>query len=501
MVFLKQFEEIEKKLKILDNPDEEELRTLSRNKAIATGYGSLVYPTRIKGRSASKTEIIKGDQKEGYQRLIEKISDYLNGKQMICLDREIGDEKSFSCRAYVSREYANIPYLWGRMLFRPNECKNPDFRTIQVPEWPETKVLVDPEEGVSFILGSDYTGELKKANLRLAMYQTKKAGGLGLHAGSKLMKVREGDGNLKEKGILLFGLSATGKTTLTCHHHWLDEENGEGVIIRQDDVVLMQKDSSCLGTERNFYIKTDGLEPVNQPLLYKAATREDTLFENVVVNEDGLIDFFDTSITTNGRAVISRNKMRYTDSSIDLEKADIIIFITRSNGIVPPVAKLDELSGAAFFMLGESMGSAASDVDPGKPRRVVGTNPFIIGSRGKEGNRFHELLRVNPHLECYLLNTGSIGEGGRNPEKITVHDSAVILREIARGGVEWRKDSYWNYLVLEDCPGVDISKFQPERHYNEDEYLKKTRLLEKDRHEWLNAFEELSPRIKQALWR
>lgn len=502
MSFLESFFRIEKSIVAEDNPDEERLLSLCSGEAVKTSYGSLAFHTKIKGRSASKTEILEDDPKKKHIQLIEEVEDYLKRRKMIRMDRCIGESCDFHCRAYVSSDFAHIPYMWARMLFSPkNNDAEPDFRTIQVPEWPETKVLVDTEDGITFVLGSDYTGELKKANLRLSMLRTKEEGGLGLHAGSKLMRVMNSAGKIEEKGVLLFGLSATGKTTLTCHHHWLDSEKGEGVVIRQDDVVLMQKDSSCLGTEDNFYIKTDGLEPENQPLLYNAATRSDALFENVLILDDGSVDFFDQSITTNGRAVVTRKKMKYTDETVDLGKADMIVFITRSNEIVPPVAKLDELSGAAFFMLGESMGSAASDVDAGKPRRVVGTNPFIIGSRGAEGNRFHELLKDNAHLDCYILNTGWVGKGGSNPEKITVHDSAVILREIARGSVRWIKDPNWNYLILDDCPGVDISKFHPERHYSKEEYQEKTRILMKDRKEWLDSFDDLEPRVKYALWR
>ena len=290
--------------------------------------------------------------------------------------------KPFLCRAYVSAGYAHIMYMWARMLFEPKpEIRNrkPDFVNVQIPEWPETHILADAQSGVTFILGSDYTGELKKANLRMAMYRAKQSGGLGLHAGSKIIRVRTEKGKLMEKGVLLFGLSATGKTTLTCHHHWLDESKGEGVIIRQDDVVLMENDSHCIGTEDNFYIKTDGLEPKNQPLLYKAATSKNALFEDVKVLPDGTIDFFDKTITSNGRGVVLRKEIGYTDSSIDLERTDVILFITRRNTIVPPVAKLNDEQGAAFFMLGESVTSSAADDEADKPRRVVGKNPFIIG--------------------------------------------------------------------------------------------------------------------------
>jgi phosphoenolpyruvate carboxykinase (ATP) len=500
MLFPEALSQICKGAKLEINPSFEKLRELSLNEhPQETIHGSLVYKTKLKGRSAKLTEIVEGEPTQEQKATIQKVAEYLQGKKLLQIDRKMCLTNPFHCRAYVSEAYAHIAYLWKTMLFDPEPNTEPDFNSIQIPEWPETKIIADPESKITFILGSDYTGELKKANLRLAMHQEKKKGGLGLHAGSKVLKVLTQEGKLEEKGVLLFGLSATGKTTLTCHHHWLDREKGEATIIRQDDVVLMQKDSYCRGTEDNFYIKTDALEPEDQPILYKAARSKNALLENVKVLENGEMDFFDSSITSNGRAVVLRSEMEDTDKDIDLPQTNMIIFLTRRDTIIPPVAKLSNEQAAAFFMLGESMGSAASDVSPGKPRRVVGTNPFIIGSKEEEGNRFYELISANPHLDCYFLNTGRVGRNDGPGEKITVHDSATIIKEIARGSVEWKQDHDWGYQILDSVPDVEISKFHPEKHYSKEQYAKLVEELKKERREWLSQFRELHPEIKDAI--
>ncbi|MBU0591134.1 phosphoenolpyruvate carboxykinase (ATP) [Candidatus Micrarchaeota archaeon] len=501
-MFRKAIDEMERNVKIIDNPSFEALRKLCETEGVTTTYGSMAFRTKVKGRSAKLTEIIEGTCSKEHDRLLNKVVEYLKGKKLIKIDRRMCNKKPFHCRAYISASYPHIAYMWTRMLFDiKKKNTKPDFISVQIPEWPKTKIIADAQSGVTFILGSDYTGEMKKANLRMAMYRTKQRGGLGLHAGSKLIKVRDHKTKkIIEKGALLFGLSATGKTTLTCHHHWLDKRKGEGVAIRQDDVVLMQKDSSCLGTEDNFYIKTEGLEPENQPLLYKAAISKHALFENVTVLPDGHIDFFDETITSNGRGVVLRKEIEYTDDSVDLKRADMILFITRRKTIVPPVAKLTNEQAAAFFMLGESIGSSASDADPGKPVREVGTNPFIIGSKDEEGNRFYELLKKNKHVDCYILNTGRMGMNRNDPgEKITVHDSAVIIKEIARETVKWKKDPDWGYYVLDHCPGIDVSKFHPEKHYSKKEYQKLTKELRKERKEWLAQFKKLRKEIKNTV--
>lgn len=505
MAFEKAIAEIEHGADLLANPSFAVLRRMAAKEGAKSRFGSLCFQTRVTGRSSKCTEVFLGNPSEAQEELADEVAGYLKGRKLIMLDRQMCQTKPFLCRSYVSAAYPHIAYMWGRMLFSPRKnvmeraAGRPDFVNVQVPEWPETKILVDAEKGITFILGSDYTGELKKANLRMAMYRTKQGGGIGMHAGSKFIRYRDRDGNISGRGVLLFGLSATGKTTLTCHHHWLDALKGEGVVILQDDVVLMQKDSSCLGTEDNFYIKTEGLDKNEQPLLYKAALSRHALFENVKELPDGGLDFLDGSRTTNGRGVVLRKEIGCTDRRIDLKRADIVLFITRRNTIVPPVAKLDEVMGAAFFMLGESVGSSAADVGQGKSIRVVGMNPFIVGNEDEEGNRFHDLLKGNPHLECYLLNTGKVGDGGDGPgEKITVRDSATIIREIARGTVEWRKDSDWGYEVLDYCPGVDVSKFHPERHYTKEQYARLTDELRTEREAWLAGFPKLYPEIRSA---
>ncbi len=500
MPFKKALEAIIDNAEIILNPSPERLRGMASKEDQISANGSIVYGTKIKGRSAKYTEVLEQGPSQEHMELVNKIVEYLKGKKLIQLDRQMCITKPYRCRAIVSAEYAHIAYMWGTMLFQTIKSEFPDFVTLQIPEWPQTKILVDPESGITFVLGSDYTGEMKKANLRMAMYRTKQEGGLGLHAGSKLIRAVDNEGNLRERGVILFGLSATGKTTLTCHHHWLDAKKREGVAIRQDDVVLMQNDTYCVGTEKNFYIKTDGLESENQPVLYEAAMTPNVLFENVKLLPGGELDFFDTSITTNGRAVVLRSEMRHTGISIDLPKVHMVLFITRRNTIVPPVARLSREMGAAFFMLGESIGSSASDVDPGKSRRVVGTNPFIIGPKHEEGNRFYDILKANPHMECYLLNTGMVGKNDGDPgEKITVHDSATIMREIARGTVKWVKSKHWDYEVLESCPGMDVSKFHPSAHYTEEKFKEMVEELRKERRDWLSQFPELYPEIKNAI--
>jgi phosphoenolpyruvate carboxykinase (ATP) len=490
---------------IISGMDSESLRYMASKDEIATEYGSASYITQIRNRSAKFTEIVF-EPNDGQRKTLLDVAAYLKGKRLISIDRMMCMKRGYRTRIrfYVTEPYARLASMWGKMLFEaPGAAKKPEFTIVDVPEWPQRNVLVDPVSFTTFILGSDYCGEVKKAGLRMMMYAHKmKRNGLGLHAGSKTLIVKGRDGRIMERGMLLFGLSATGKTTLTCHHHWLDPASGESVRIRQDDVVMLNRDGSAIGTEDNFYIKTDGLEPDSQPLLYKGATSRNAILENVFVDKRGRVDFFDSSITSNGRGLVIRKELDFTDDSIDLGRVDMMVFITRRKTIVPPIAKLSIEQAAAFFMLGESVESSAGDpAQAGKPLRVVGTNPFIIGPLEEEGNRFLEILEKNPGIECYLLDTGRFGAhpGSDEGVKITVYDSARLLADAARGAIRWKKDPDWGYGVPSYVPDVDMRHFDPSSFYSEEDYRRLTKELKDERREWLAQFKGLDRRIVDAI--
>jgi len=485
--------------RIIDNPSDEKLRDWALEQGgMVTEFGNLSVVTQVRNRIAKFTEVVMGEPEPDDVQLVREVLEYLRGKEMIQLDRVMCQTPGFkrSCRVYVTADYPRIPLMWGNTLFPP-EGGEPDFVTVTVAEWPEKKTLVFPEEGSTLILGSDYKGENKKAMLRQVMYWAKKQGNLGLHAASKILRVFR-NGQLRDFGFLLFGLSGTGKTSLSCHSHWL--RSPERVVIRQDDVVILRSDGSAVGTEESFYLKTEGLEPGSQPLLYAAAISPRAILENVWVEpETGKVDFFNSTLTSNGRAMVKRRDIAFTDREIDLGKVHFMVFITRRHDIVPPVVRLSPEWAAAAFMLGESVETSAGDpTQAGKSLRVVGTNPFIVGSEEEEGKIFLSILRNNPDIKCFMLNTGKVGGEDRG-QKITVLDSVKILEMIARDEITWEKDEFWGYEVPVHIPGVDLSRFDLGNYYTEEQVEELSKELKQERLEWLSDFQHLNKDIIRAL--
>lgn len=494
--------------KILRDSSREELRIMAKGDEITTEFGSACYLTKLKSRSAAFTRTtVDGQVTAEDRKVIREVQEYLKNKTVIEVDRQMcqgtDPEDVFFCRLWVTKPYARLAHMFHASLGPIQAKKNsPDLHVIDVPEFSkERRILVDPDVGVTYVLGSDYYGEIKKGFLRMVMYRGKQNGGLGLHAGSKEVWTRNKKTNqIERSGILFFGLSGTGKTSLTCHDFNLNEADGEKCRVRQDDVVIFKKDGSAKGSEmEGFYIKTEDLNPKDQKALYQAATSPETVFENVYVNPEGKLNFYNTSISKNGRAVAPVSKILNTDGDIDMPLANKIFFITR-NPLVPPIARLNPKQAAVAFMLGESIKTSAADPSAkGEPVREVGTNPFIVGSKDDEGNRFYKILKSNPKIECFLLNTGKVGEGNRSRE-IGILETVAILRAAARDAIEWKTNDLLKLEVPHFVDGIQAQDFDFSRFWSQEDLLKRLTSLRAERMAWLDQFPKLDKSLKAAVY-
>ena len=495
---------------VVYDPPLDRLREFSRELETTTEFGSPSYVSEFRSRCADRTKNAVDDARRAAARdargdavddafgaadhaLVDAALEYAREHEMVCLDLRMGrhPEHSYRCRYYVPRRHARIALALANLFEPMGSSGEPDFLTVQVPEWEEVAIRVLPDSGVTAVLGTDYTGEAKKSFLRLFMYRAKGRGGLGLHAGSKRVDLRTASGEDRTVGQLFLGLSATGKSTLTAHGLGLREP--ESATMLQDDVVALLPDGTVVGSEgRGLYVKTIGLDPEEQPAMYDAVTHESAVLENVAVDDDGSVDFDSDAHTTNGRAAVRREHLPSADPEVDLGRVDQVFFITR-NPLMPPVAKLSKSQAAAAFMLGESVETSAGDPSRiGESIRVVGTNPFIIGSKGAEGNRFRDLID-DLNLDCFVLNTGRVGA-----RDVGVTESVTLLREVARGTVEWTTDETTGLTVPSHVPGMDVGAFAVADNVADHERV--LRALRDERRAYLAGFEDLDGAIADAVY-
>ena len=499
-----------------------QLRKYAQETGRQTSNGAWVWRSMVSSRIGPKT-VYLGSEKvrlprpsDLHKSIIEKspeelhkVLHFLRTMPFVHLRRQMGNNSEYNpiCNLYISvadRKNFRLAYMWGNTMFDPGRRPGPEFTMIHIPEEHQLRqqVLALPEYGINIALGTDYMGEDKKGFLRQAMWSADQRGMLGLHSGTKIVTAwDEKDGRLKRYGVFLFGLSATGKSTWSCHQLGLDENRGEGTLVAQDDIVFLRKDGSAYGSEANFFVKTDVQRDL-QEAMYWSLVDKTALYENVMVNAAGDPDFLDENLCGNGRAVIRKDKLRVKrgrklvriDSPgvnlPDLKELDglIFAFITRRNTIMPFSQRLTPEQGVLAYLWGESSHSMASQPDKaGESVRTVGTDPFIVGSQGVKVNKFYdiimELVENNPgKVHFFMYNTGGIGEiidesavDGKKVKKLVRKVTRVpidVMAAIQRGdmrGTNKYAPGRLGTLEINSCVDANLDQYNPEKLYSKEQ--------------------------------
>jgi len=487
---------------------------------IKTKYGSYGWRSAISSRIAPKTVYLGSPsvrmhkitpQQEsliaGAPEELDKVLHLLRTLPFFHLKRRMGENDIYNpmCNMYIS-EADLINYrlglMWGTTMFKPSKRLGPEFIMIHIPEEHPIRqqVLVLPEQNINIALGTDYMGEDKKGFLRQAMWAADREGMLGLHSGTKIVTVRGTDNKLKRYGVFLFGLTATGKSTWSCHQLGLDYDKGEKTLVTQDDICFLRKDGSALGSENNFFVKTD-VEQKYQEAMYNALIDKTALFENVMIKSNGDVDFLDESLTANGRAVLSRKKLKVRlkgkklgiySKSINLPSLDeldglVFAFITRRNTMMPFAQELTPEQATLAYLWGESTHSFASQPKKaGESVRIVGTDPFIVGSRAAKVNRFYEIIMTlasnyPDKLKCMQYNTGGMGEIIENYEengqlkkrmirkvnRVPISLMSQIQRGDLRGTNKYDKGRLGTKEITH-VEGRELQEWDVKKYYSED---------------------------------
>jgi phosphoenolpyruvate carboxykinase (ATP) len=504
---------------IIWNPSAEELRRLTEemSNTRVTRYDNTNTQTRVDARSKLSTYVVTDTPerydsqtitREEYERVAKVQNDYIRGCEMILVDGFIGNDSEFRvpARLIIERSNANVAGMQKHLYYpaTEEELKNfePRLTIIYTPNlemkgYPADRLIaVDLDNGVTRVFNSDYFGESKKGGLRMWNQIVYDRGGLALHAGSKVIPV----GDQKRVGLII-GLSGTGKTTTT-----FTKQNNSSPV--QDDFLALMPGGKIYATENGCFAKTFALNVNDEPTIYHAVTSPHAYLENVSQKDDGDLDFYDTSYTQNGRAVVRMQDIAGALDAREVKSADFLLILNRNDNIIPGVAKLNRHQAAAYFMLGETRGTSAGGAsEAGKFLRVPGTNPFFPLKHAQQGNRFWELLESSP-MEVYLMNTGRVGgrDDDERSKKVRIQHSSAIVKGIAEGTIEWEEDPDFGYQVAARVVGMDGEDneiLQPRKLYERqgrmDEYNQSVQRLKNERREYIAKWEGLNPHIAEAL--
>jgi len=364
------------------------------------------------------------------------VTNQLSGKRLFVMDTFLGANENSRLKVRFIMEVAWQAHFVKNMFLRPTEEElesygEPDFVVMNGSKavndkWKEHGLnsevftVFNLSERMQVIGGSWYGGEMKKGMFAMMNYYLPLQGMASMHCSA----------NVGEKGdvAIFFGLSGTGKTTLSTDPKRKligDDEHG------WDDDGIFNFEGGC-------YAKTINLDPEAEPDIYHAIKR-DALLENVTVDENGKIDFNDGSVTQNTRVSYP---IYHIDNIVKpvskAGHASKVIFLTADAfGVMPPVSKLTPEQTKYHFLSGFTAKLAGTE------RGVTTPQPTFSACFGAAFLSLHptkygeELVKkMEEHgAEAYLVNTGWNGTGKR----ISIKDTRAIIDAILDGSIEKAK--------------------------------------------------------------
>ncbi|MBG1233785.1 phosphoenolpyruvate carboxykinase (ATP) [Aestuariivirga litoralis] len=372
-----------------------------------------------------------------------------------------GAEKQFPVRVVTETAWASA---FMRHLLAPVEGQEgrfmPGLNIICLPSFKadparhgtqsETVIAIDFNGMTVLIGGTAYAGEMKKAVFTVLNYLAPQEGVLPMHCSA----------NTDENGktALFFGLSGTGKTTLSADPARAligDDEHGWG-------------ENGIFNIENGCYAKVIKLDEAQEPAIYKAALNFGTVLENVVLNEAcGSVDFDDGSRTENTRAAYSLSQIAGATPGVMGQHPEVLVMLTADAfGVLPPVARLTPEQAVEQFLLGYTAKVAGTERGVKEPEATFSAcfgAPFLP----RPPKVYAHLLRqkIKAHgTRCYLINTGWTGGGYGVGNRIALPQTRAILKAVLSGEVDQAKmriDTNFGFEVPVALNGVDSKLLNP----------------------------------------
>ncbi|MDE2995980.1 MAG: phosphoenolpyruvate carboxykinase (ATP) [Bacteroidota bacterium] len=388
----------------------------------------------------------------------ERAIDYFNAvKRLYVFDGFAGwdPEYRLKVRVICTRPYHAL--FMQNMLIRPTDEEltsfgRPDFTIMNAGKFPanrhteqmssKTSIDLNFEQNELTILGTEYAGEMKKGVFSVMHYLMPKRGVLSMHCSAN-----EGDdGDVS----LFFGLSGTGKTTLSAdpNRHLIG-----------DDEHCWSNDG-VFNIEGGCYAKAIGLSPESEPEIFNAI-RFGSVLENVVYDEQShIVDFNDTSITQNTRVA-------YPIDFIDNAKIPCvgshpknIIFLTYDAfGVLPPISKLTSAQAMYHFISGYTAKVAGTEMGVDEPQATFSAcfgDAFLVLHPARYAEMLAEKMQRHG-AKAWLINTGMTGGAYGTGKRMSLKHTRAIIDAIHEGSldsVDTVEDPVFGVAVPTDVPNV-----------------------------------------------
>lgn len=401
--------------------------------------------------------------KELFDKLLNKAKNQLSGSDLYVQDAYCGSSaKSKRCVRFVT-QVAWQAHFVKNMFIRPDlsELSNfsPDFVVFNAckcvnDEWKEDGlnsevfVIFNVEENIAVIGGTWYGGEMKKGIFSMMNYWLPLENKLSMHCSANVGK----DGDT----ALFFGLSGTGKTTLSTDPNRRligDDEHG------WDDDGVFNFEGGC-------YAKCINLDPDSEPEIY-AAIKRNALLENVVADKNGIVDYKDGSKTENTRVSYPIEHIQNYEPSLSGGHPKNIIFLTADAfGVLPPVSKLTKEQAMYYFLSGYTAKVAGTERGITEPQATFSAcfgEPFMPLHPTVYAKLLGEKIDKY-NVSVYLVNTGWSGGAYGVGKRMSIKATRACINAILDGSIkkcEFENFDKFNLAIPKSLEGVETRLLNP----------------------------------------
>jgi len=337
----------------------------------------------------------------------------------------------------------------------------PDFTLICVPDFiaaPEidgtnsgTFIALNFDKRLAIVGGSHYAGEIKKSFFTVMNYLLPKAGVLSMHCSANM--------GAKEDVAIFFGLSGTGKTTLSA-------DPGRRLI---GDDEHGWSDEGVFNFEGGCYAKVIRLSPEAEPQIYACTRKFGTILENVIYDPVSRhLDLDDATNTENTRASYP---LSFIDNSVESAMGghpeNIFMLTCDASGVLPPIAKLSPDQAMYHFISGYTSKVSGTEIDLGaEPESTFSAcfgAPFMVHHPYYYASLLKTKL-IKHNVNCWLVNTGWTGGPFGIGKRMSIHHTRTLLNAALEGKlakVKYRKDPIFGFEVPLECEGVPEKVLDP----------------------------------------
>jgi phosphoenolpyruvate carboxykinase (ATP) len=421
---------------------------------------------------------------EKFDELFARLQGYLQGRDIFIQDAYGGSDPDYRLPVRIITELAWHSLFARNMFIKPQSAEEyrrhvPEFTVVAVPGFKafpqidqtptETIIVLNFAQKLCIIGNTGYGGEIKKSIFTVLNYL------LPLRDGVMTMHCSANTGAQGDTA-LFFGLSGTGKTTLSA-----DPKRG---LIGDDEHGW--SDNGIFNFEDGCYAKVIELSSSAEPQIHACTQRFGTVLENVVFDPiTRMIDLDDASMTENTRAAYPLSFISNAVLSKRGGHPKNIIFLTcDASGVMPPIARLSVEQAMYHFISGYTSKIAGTEVglrdEPEITFSACFGGPFMVHKPAF----YAELLRrkiERYEVKCWLVNTGWVGGAYGTGKRISIRHTRALLNAVLEGAldqVEYYTDPVFGFEVPKSCPDVPEDVLYPARAWHsQDDYWKRYKQL------------------------